>query len=114
VFDFLSRQAADFLARRVQAGKNIVVAGRVSSGKTTLLNTLDRAIPGSERVVVCESSAELQLPEILANCFGGSRLREVPQQPRPAGICVLHPLDLGAADRVEQVEQGGDRVGARC
>src|SRR6266516_3259863 len=65
---FLSRQAADFLAACVRAGKNIVVSGRVSSGKTTLLNALGHAIPGPERVVVCESSAELQLPSLLANC----------------------------------------------
>jgi pilus assembly protein CpaF len=68
--DFLSDQAAVFLTACVRAGKNIVVAGRVSSGKTTLLNALGRAIPGTERVVVCESSAELQLPKILPNCIG--------------------------------------------
>ena len=67
---FLSEQAADFLAACVRAGKNIVVSGRVSSGKTTLLNALGRAIPGTERVVVCESSAELQLPRLLPNCVG--------------------------------------------
>src|SRR5207247_3513335 len=49
---FLSQQAADFLAACVQAGKNIVISGRVSSGKTTLLNALGHAIPGSERIVV--------------------------------------------------------------
>jgi pilus assembly protein CpaF len=68
--DFLSDEAADFLSACVRAGKNIVVAGRVSSGKTTFLNALGRAIPGSERTVVCESSAELQLPAILPNCIG--------------------------------------------
>jgi pilus assembly protein CpaF len=68
--EFLSEQAADFLTAAVEQGKNIVVAGRVSSGKTTLLNALGHAIPGSERVVVCESSAELQLPEMLPNCVG--------------------------------------------
>ena len=67
---FLSEQAAAFLAACVRAGKNIVVSGRVSSGKTTLLNALGRAVPGTERVVVCESSAELQLPAILPNCVG--------------------------------------------
>jgi pilus assembly protein CpaF len=67
---FLSDEAADFLTACVRAGKNIVVAGRVSSGKTTLLNALGRAIAGSERIVVCESSAELQLPAILPNCIG--------------------------------------------
>ena len=54
---FLSEQAAAFLAACVRAGKNIVISGRVSSGKTTLLNALGRAVPGAERVVVCESSA---------------------------------------------------------
>jgi pilus assembly protein CpaF len=68
--DFLSDEAAAFLSASVRAGKNIIVAGRVSSGKTTLLNALGRAIPGSERIVVCESSAELQLPSILPNCVG--------------------------------------------
>jgi pilus assembly protein CpaF len=68
--NFLSDEAAAFLAACVRAGKNIIVAGRVSSGKTTLLNALGRAIAGSERIVVCESSAELQLPAILPNCIG--------------------------------------------
>ncbi|HTB50844.1 MAG TPA: ATPase, T2SS/T4P/T4SS family [Solirubrobacteraceae bacterium] len=68
--EFLSEQAAAFLQAAVRAGKNIVVAGRVSSGKTTLINALGRAIPGSERVVVCESSAELHLPAVLDNCVG--------------------------------------------
>jgi pilus assembly protein CpaF len=68
--EFLSDEAADFLAACVRAGMNIVVSGRVSSGKTTLLNALGRAIPASERIVVCESSAELQLPGLLANCVG--------------------------------------------
>jgi pilus assembly protein CpaF len=68
--EFLSEQAADFLAACVRAGKNIVIAGRVSAGKTTLINALGRAIPGSERVVVCESSAELHLPAVLPNCVG--------------------------------------------
>jgi pilus assembly protein CpaF len=67
---FLSEQASEFLTACVRAGKNIVVCGRVSSGKTTLLNALGRAIPASERTVVCESSAELQLPSLLANCVG--------------------------------------------
>ena len=43
----LSQQAADFVAACVRARKNIVVAGPVSSGKTTLLNALGGAIPGS-------------------------------------------------------------------
>jgi pilus assembly protein CpaF len=64
----LSQRAADFLAACVRARKNIVVAGPVSSGKTTLLNALGGAIPGAERIVVCETGAELKLPDLLHNC----------------------------------------------
>ena len=116
---FLSEQAADFLAACVRAGKNIVVAGRVSSGKTTLLNALGRAIPASERVVVCESSAELQLPRVLANCVGyearpGSidglpaghprrpRLRRAADEPRP-----------DHRRRVPRPRNDGDALGVR-
>lgn len=67
---FLSGQAAEFLAASVRAGKNLLIAGRVSAGKTTLLNALGGAIPGTERVVVCESSGELHLPALLPNCIG--------------------------------------------
>jgi pilus assembly protein CpaF len=86
---FLSGEAADFLAACVQAGKNIVVSGRVSSGKTTLLNALGHAISGSERVVVCESSAELQLPEVLPNCVGYEA-----RPPSPDGLPAVNLDDL--------------------
>jgi pilus assembly protein CpaF len=90
--DFLSQSAADFLAASVRAGKNIVLSGRVSSGKTTLLNSLGHAIPGTERVVVCESSAELKLPEALPNC--------VAYEARPAsndGLAAINLEDLVSA-----------------
>ena len=74
----LSQQAADFLAACVRARKNIVVAGPVSSGKTTLLNALGGAIPGSERVVVCETGAELRLPDVLHNCVAYESRPESP------------------------------------
>lgn len=83
---FLSEQAAEFLTACVRGGKNIVICGRVSSGKTTLLNALGRAIPGTERIVVCESSAELQLPQILPNCIG--------YEARPASIDGLPAVTL--------------------
>ncbi len=89
---FLSQQAAAFLAACVRSGKNIVVSGRVSSGKTTLLNALGRAIPGAERVVVCESSAELQLPRVLPNCIGYEA-----RPPSPDGLPEV-PLDALVAD----------------
>jgi pilus assembly protein CpaF len=56
------------------------------------LNSLGHAIPGTERVVVCESSAELQLPETLPNC--------VAYEARPAsndGLAAINLEDLVSA-----------------
>ena len=53
----------DFLSGAVEARLNIVVAGGSGSGKTTMLNTLSRFIPESERVVTIEDTAELQMQQ---------------------------------------------------
>jgi pilus assembly protein CpaF len=60
----LTQAMADFLAVCVAARLNIIVAGNTSSGKTTFLNILARAIPDNERIVTIEDSVELQLQQI--------------------------------------------------
>jgi pilus assembly protein CpaF len=57
----LTGEAADVLARCVQARLNILVAGGTGSGKTTMLNALSASIPDSERIVTIEDAAELHL-----------------------------------------------------
>lgn len=63
----LSRGASAFLAAAVEVGLNIVVAGAVGAGKTTMLNCLASAIPPTERVVTCEEIFELDIdhPDIV-------------------------------------------------
>jgi pilus assembly protein CpaF len=63
----LSLEASEFLAAAVEVGLNIVVAGAVGAGKTTMLNCLASAIPPSERVVTCEEIFELDIehPDIV-------------------------------------------------
>lgn len=58
----LSAHAARFLAASVRAGLNIIVAGSTQAGKTTMLNCLAAAIPGTERVISAEEVFELRFP----------------------------------------------------
>lgn len=59
--DSISPQAATFLEHAVKRGANIFISGGTGSGKTTFLNALARFIPGDERIITIEDSAELQI-----------------------------------------------------
>ena len=56
----LTTEVAAFLDASVRAGLSILVSGGTQAGKTTMLNCLAAAIPGSERVVSCEEVFELR------------------------------------------------------
>lgn len=60
----ITKEAADFLEKFVVSGYNIFICGGTGSGKTTFLNVLSDYIPGEERVITIEDSAELQLKNI--------------------------------------------------
>ena len=56
-------EIATLLANCVAAKLNIMISGGTGSGKTTLLNVLSGFIPGKERIITIEDSAELQLQQ---------------------------------------------------
>lgn len=57
----ISGEAADYVIKLVESSYNIFISGGTSSGKTTFLNILSDYIPSSERLIVIEDSAELQI-----------------------------------------------------
>ncbi|MBR4983343.1 MAG: CpaF family protein [Lachnospiraceae bacterium] len=57
----VSEEAVDFLRKAVTAKYNIIISGGTGSGKTTFLNALSQYIPGDERIITIEDSAELQI-----------------------------------------------------
>jgi pilus assembly protein CpaF len=59
----LDERMALLLEGAVQCRLNILISGGTGTGKTTLLNVLSAFIPGSERVVSIEDSAELHLKQ---------------------------------------------------
>jgi septum site-determining protein MinD len=62
-FGSFTPQMAQLFQAAVSARQNIIISGGTGSGKTTLLNLLSSYIPGDERIVTIEDSAELQLPQ---------------------------------------------------
>ncbi|MDP2210717.1 MAG: CpaF family protein [Candidatus Aquicultor sp.] len=60
-FNTMTPETADLLRACVQGRLNILVSGGTGTGKTTLLNVLSSYLPGDERIVTIEDSAELQL-----------------------------------------------------
>jgi len=57
----LTSSAAAFLRAAVANKRNVLISGGTGSGKTTMLNAMSSFIPGKERIVTVEDTAELQL-----------------------------------------------------
>lgn len=60
----LTEEAAELLKKLVEAKYNIFISGGTGAGKTTFLNILSNYIPGDERIITIEDSAELQIQRV--------------------------------------------------
>jgi pilus assembly protein CpaF len=60
-FGAMNAEMARFLDIATVLKRNVLVSGGTGSGKTTLLNVLGSRIPGNERTLIIEDTAELQI-----------------------------------------------------
>ena len=54
----------EFIKTAVVAKKNIIVSGGTSTGKTTFLNAVLKAIPAHERIITCEDAREINIDHL--------------------------------------------------
>lgn len=59
----LTRDLLETVRRAIEARQNILISGGTSTGKTTLLNALAAFIPASDRIIIIEDTAELQVEQ---------------------------------------------------
>ena len=63
----------------IRARQNILISGGTSTGKTTLLNALAAFLPATDRIVIIEDTAELQVDQPNVVRFEGRRAqRDLP------------------------------------
>ena len=60
-FGALTQEAYDLLQSAIRADVNILIAGNMSSGKTTITNRLVETIPAEKRLVVVEAAHTYQI-----------------------------------------------------
>jgi pilus assembly protein CpaF len=68
-FGSITEECAQLLNVIVKVGKNLIVSGATSSGKTSVLNVLSGLIPENDRILVLEDASELQLQQTHKVCF---------------------------------------------
>jgi pilus assembly protein CpaF len=68
-FGSLSKDGAKFLDGCMYLGVNTLVSGGTGSGKTTMLNILGSRMPDTQRLLVIEDSAELQITAAHVICL---------------------------------------------
>ena len=88
----MDQELADFLSAAVRARKNVMIAGAVSAGKTSLLRAMAAEIDPDERILTVERSLELALHEDLERHTNCASLEE--RLPNAEGVGAVSMADL--------------------
>lgn len=118
----ITSECANDLKALVRSGYNIFISGGTSSGKTTFLNALTASIAPSERVIIIEDSAELQIRHLenkvhlecrAANSIGKGevtmeRLIRTSLRMRPDRIIVGEVRGREVVDMIQAMNTGHD------
>lgn len=118
----IDSSTASFLGLLVRSGYNIFISGGTGAGKTTFLNALSEYIPGDERVVTIEDSAELKIRGVKnlvrlearnANVEGRNMITirdliKCSLRMRPDRIIVGEVRDAAAIDMLQAMNTGHD------
>ena len=118
----LTEEAAQVMRKLVESKYNIFISGGTGAGKTTFLNVLSSCIPGDERIITIEDSAELQLLGVAnlvrlearnANVEGKNRISvrdliKTALRMRPDRIILGEVRDGAAVDLISAFNTGHD------
>ena len=88
----MDQDLADFLGAMVRARKNVMIAGAVSAGKTSLLRAMAAEIDPAERLITVERSLELGLHEDIDRHPNCAPLEE--RLPNAEGVGAVTMADL--------------------
>ena len=102
----LDRALANHLEDYVLARKNILISGGTGTGKTTLLSILGKFIPGDERVLVIEDTAEIHLAQENLVRFEARR-----EQNGLPGVAIRDLLKAALRHRPDRILLGEVRSG---
>ena len=59
---YMDKEKAKSLISYIEQGKNFLISGGTSTGKTTFLNSLIKYIPTDDRIITIENTKELNIP----------------------------------------------------
>jgi pilus assembly protein CpaF len=102
----ITAEALSIVTDAIAANQNILISGGTSTGKTTLLNALAAFLPTSDRVVLIEDTAELQIDKPNLVRFEARR-----EQPNTPAVTIRDLLRASLRHRPDRIIVGEVRGG---